>query len=149
MLFLEGTKGREAADKLMDDIHWLIVHSLKAVQNVMISDRHCFECYGYDILIDNNLKPWLLEVNASPSLTSTTPSDRVLKAALISDVINIALPPSGIPDVKWNKLPSKEALGKFYILYDEELVQAEAREVENRSYRHGKLKSDPKKHVWK
>ncbi|KAL5475649.1 hypothetical protein EMCRGX_G025491 [Ephydatia muelleri] len=149
MLFLEGTRGREAADKLLDDIQWLIVHSLKAVQNVMLSDRHCFECYGYDILIDSNLKPWLLEVNASPSLTSTTPSDRVLKATLISDVINIALPPSGVPDVKWNKLPSKEALGKFYILYDEELVQAEAKETESRAHRHGKLKSDSKKLVWK
>eukprot|EP00731_Ephydatia_muelleri_P029792 Em0021g315a len=89
------------------------------------------------------------EVNASPSLTSTTPSDRVLKATLISDVINIALPPSGVPDVKWNKLPSKEALGKFYILYDEELVQAEAKETESRAHRHGKLKSDSKKLVWK
>ena len=42
----------------------LIVHSLKAVQNVMINDRHCFECYGYDILIDADLKPWLVEVVA-------------------------------------------------------------------------------------
>ena len=30
--YIEGTRGLEAAEKLMEDIGWLIVHSLKAVQ---------------------------------------------------------------------------------------------------------------------
>lgn len=41
--------------------------SVKAVQGVMINERHCFECYGYDIIIDAKLKPWLVEVH-TPSL---------------------------------------------------------------------------------
>lgn len=44
-----------------------VVVSVKAVQGVMINDRHCFECYGYDIIIDSRLKPWLVEVGPSPS----------------------------------------------------------------------------------
>lgn len=67
--------------------------SLKAVQSVMISDRHCFEVYGFDILIDDNLKPWLIEVNASPSLSTTTEADRQLKMAVINDAFSIVVPP--------------------------------------------------------
>ena len=59
----------------------------------MVSDRHCYECYGYDIIVDDRLKPWLIEVNASPSLSSTTVSDRIMKYKLISDIINVVLPP--------------------------------------------------------
>ena len=103
-LYLEMSRGKVASDKLFNEINWLIVHSLKAVAPVMVSDRHCYECYGYDIIIDNNLKPWLIEVNASPSLSSTTVADRILKYRLINDVMNIVLPPDGVPDIKWNKV---------------------------------------------
>lgn len=124
-LYLEGTKGRSVTDKLFAEMQWLIVHSLKAVAPVMANDRHCFECYGYDIIIDSNLKPWLVEVNASPSLQSTTHNDRILKFKLIDNIMSIVLPPDGIPDARWNKIPSEEALGDFDILIDEELIDRE------------------------
>uniref|UniRef100_A0A0B7A5P9 Polyglutamylase complex subunit TTLL1 n=1 Tax=Arion vulgaris TaxID=1028688 RepID=A0A0B7A5P9_9EUPU len=132
-LFLESTRGKEVSDKLFDDIHWLTVHSLKAVAGVISSDRHCFECYGYDIIIDDNLKPWLIEVNASPSLSATTSSDRIMKYRLISDVINIVLPPGQVPDVRWNRMPDKETYGHFELLFDEELANADQNNQELRA----------------
>jgi len=56
------------------------------------STRHknlCFELYGFDILVDANLRPWLLEVNVQPSLSSSSPLDKRIKTTLISDVFNI------------------------------------------------------------
>ena len=71
----------------------IIYISLKSVQSVIINDKHCFEMYGYDILIEDNLKPWLIEVNASPSLSTTTESDRKLKYSVMESVFQIVIPP--------------------------------------------------------
>lgn len=30
---------------------------------------NCYELFGFDILIDNKLKPWLIEINGPPQLT--------------------------------------------------------------------------------
>ena len=45
--------------------------------------------YGFDVLIDKNLKPWLLEVNVCPSLNSSSPLDRKIKHTLLSDIFNL------------------------------------------------------------
>ena len=36
-------------------------------------------------MIDENLRPWLIEVNASPSMSSDSQTDADLKAALLDD----------------------------------------------------------------
>lgn len=35
-------------------------------------NNNCFELLGFDVLVDENFKPWLLEVNLSPSLNTDT-----------------------------------------------------------------------------
>jgi tubulin polyglutamylase TTLL1 len=92
-LLLLATRGEEKTRRLFEAINEMIVHSLRSVKNVIVNDRHCFECYGYDVIIDDNLKPWLVEVNASPSLSASTPADRLLKSQLMSDVFDIVVPP--------------------------------------------------------
>lgn len=49
----------------------------------------CFEIYGFDILLDQKLRPHLLEINISPSLSSSSPLDKKIKTMLIVDTLNL------------------------------------------------------------
>ncbi|XP_034495958.1 probable tubulin polyglutamylase TTLL9 isoform X3 [Ailuropoda melanoleuca] len=87
--YLASKHGPEAVETLFGDMDNIFVRSLQSVQKAIISDKHCFELYGYDILIDQNLKPWLLEVNASPSLTASSQEDYELKTRLLEDTLHV------------------------------------------------------------
>lgn len=49
----------------------------------------CFEVLGFDILVDDKLKPWLLEVNHTPSFATDTPLDMDIKSRVLSEVWDI------------------------------------------------------------
>ena len=57
----------------------------------MINDKHCFELYGYDVIIDDKLSPWLIEVNASPSLACSDNNDRKCKLRVINDTLSAVI----------------------------------------------------------
>ena len=63
------------------------------VQNAMKKNgthrTNCFEIMGFDVLIDSDLKPWLLEVNLSPSLACDSPLDMSIKSNCVCDAFNI------------------------------------------------------------
>ena len=40
------------------------------------NNRQCFQILGFDIMLDKKLKPWLLEVNESPSFNDDTEIDK-------------------------------------------------------------------------
>ena len=83
--------------QLMQSIEDVIIKSIISVEFPVNSAckmfvphrRNCFELYGFDILIDSDLKPWLLEVNLSPSLNCETPIDMKIKSAMLCDLLNL------------------------------------------------------------
>lgn len=47
----------------------------------------CFEILGLDVIIDHNLRPYILEVNYTPSFTTDTPLDSLIKKNVIKDTL--------------------------------------------------------------
>ncbi|XP_031701561.1 putative tubulin polyglutamylase TTLL9 isoform X2 [Anarrhichthys ocellatus] len=87
--YLTAKHGRETVESLFKEMDNIFVRSLQSVQKVIINDKHCFELYGYDILLDHNLKPWLIEVNASPSHRPSSQEDYEMKCRLLEDTLNV------------------------------------------------------------
>nr|KAF7432044.1 hypothetical protein H0235_004968 [Vespula pensylvanica] len=87
--YLTARHGVSIVETVLQRIAGVIMASLLAVQPVMMQGRNSFELYGYDVILDESLTPWLLEVNASPSLSATDTEDYRLKFDLIDDVLNI------------------------------------------------------------
>ncbi|XP_036885062.1 LOW QUALITY PROTEIN: tubulin polyglutamylase TTLL4 [Sturnira hondurensis] len=67
----------------------------------------CHELFGFDIMLDENLKPWVLEVNISPSLHSNSPLDISIKGQMIRDLLNLA--GFVLPNAEDNSSPSSSS----------------------------------------
>ena len=87
--YLMGRYSEEQVNSMFDGIQNIIIKCFYAVQSVIAKDRHCFEMYGYDILIDENLKPWLIEINSNASLTASTERDAQTKIKMLDDLLTI------------------------------------------------------------
>lgn len=49
----------------------------------------CFEVLGMDVILNHKLKPYLLEVNHTPSFSTDTPLDSYIKRQLIHDTMKL------------------------------------------------------------
>lgn len=82
---------------VLRDIKDVIVKTLIAVETHIVNStlhhtKHksvCYELYGFDVLIDANMKPWLLEVNVAPSLSSSSKLDKIIKTSLLCDIFTL------------------------------------------------------------
>jgi len=51
--------------------------------------NNCFEVLGFDVLIDDSLRPYLLEVNLNSSLNTDSPLDLRIKGEMLSDLFTL------------------------------------------------------------
>lgn len=73
--------------QIRPQIESIVVKSLISVMNSIEPNPNCFELFGYDIMIDEDLKCWLIEVNSSPSLEKDFLIDEIVKQQLVDDII--------------------------------------------------------------
>ena len=92
--FKKNGKGN-IMDMIWNQIEAIVIKTIISVstefyKNIYPSKlNNAFELYGFDILIDEKFRAWLIEVNVNPSLHCTSPLDLSIKTDLISDIFNV------------------------------------------------------------
>lgn len=84
-------------DLMWNRVYDMVIKAILSIEHIVVDStrkiglhrNNCFDLFGFDVLIDSNLKPWLLEVNLSPSLATDSPLDLHIKGNLIADTFNL------------------------------------------------------------
>jgi tubulin monoglycylase TTLL3/8 len=71
--------------KVKNIVKW----SLESAQDMIEHRKNSCELFGYDIMIDENLNPWLIEINSSPAMDYSTPITKRLVKEVMEDCIKV------------------------------------------------------------
>ncbi|KAI0216174.1 Tubulin polyglutamylase TTLL4 [Lamellibrachia satsuma] len=81
-------------ENIKDVVMKTVISSETFINSLVKSNVHrrysCHELFGFDVFLDEALKPWIIEVNISPSLHSNSPLDMNIKGGMVKDMLNIA-----------------------------------------------------------
>ena len=91
---LAAELGAERAARVWDEVDDLVVKTILAVEPTMVEAtrayvpsaaagepcEQCFQLFGFDVMLDAQAKPWLLEVNLDPALRTESPLDLKIKS---------------------------------------------------------------------
>mmetsp|Transcript_37710 Transcript_37710/g.33742 ORF Transcript_37710/g.33742 Transcript_37710/m.33742 type:complete len:132 (+) Transcript_37710:1648-2043(+) len=84
-----------------------------------------FELFGLDFMIDNEFKPWLIEVNTNPSLDTQSPLLSKIIPTMIENLFRVVVDPIFPPPYDWplsrrSSIPeSCFESNKWEIIFDE------------------------------
>lgn len=125
----------------------LVCDTIKACSRKMDPQRrNCsFEIYGYDFMIDEDLKPWLIEVNTNPCLELSSPYLARLIPAMLENAIKIAVdplfPPPPIPNSKKHQIPDAMD-NRFELVFNERDDAAELKNLPIDDNMHGIIEEE-------
>ena len=82
-------------DVLLPRIKDIIIDTFLSVKKKMNANNreNCFELFGFDFLLDEDFRVWLIECNHNPFLGSPNEYMKVLVPNMIEDMLKIVLDP--------------------------------------------------------
>ena len=99
--------------------------TFRATYKVMAPTRtlehHTFEILGYDFMLDEDFKVYLIEVNTNPCLETTCPLLSKLITDLVDSGLRIALDPLYPPPNQQKRMNTQISVLQWQLSFDEDL----------------------------
>ena len=80
---------------------------MKSVQDEIEQKNPCFELFGFDLILDEKLTPWLLEVNLSPACNERTEWLSHMLDDMAFGLLKIVLPSEWTLGIKGKQMEHK------------------------------------------
>lgn len=78
-------------DSLIPQMKDIITYSLEAVKDQLLANKTCFELFGYDFIVDQNGKVFLIEINTNPSLEESSKFLTSIITRMIHDMFKLTI----------------------------------------------------------
>lgn len=87
--YLGMKDGKPLFDSIQKKMKDIIINSIRVTENQVNGRKNSFELFGYDFMVDVDLNPWLIEVNSSPSMDTSTPITKRLVKLVLEDCVKV------------------------------------------------------------
>ena len=113
----------------IDDAFVTVIMASREIFLTQQNHRNSFELFGFDVMLDDKGEIYILEVNVTPALGTSSELDYFVKSPVVRDLFNIGLipKPSDKVDISYNLFKNEDKEYKpessMAAIYEYELAQ--------------------------